>query len=71
LKLRTSNIESKAVLKHAQSKRWRDCRASSNFTKRLECARFTAALRRDIPDGQTKLAAVICSHLTGNNRDGP
>jgi SAM-dependent methyltransferase len=37
----------------------------------LECARFTAALRRDIPDGQTKLAAVICSNLTGNNRDRP
>jgi hypothetical protein len=26
-----------------QSKRWRDCRASSNFAKRLECERFTAA----------------------------
>jgi hypothetical protein len=64
-----SNIESKAVLKHAQSKRRRDCRASSNFAKRLECARFTAALRRDIPDGQTKLAAVICSNLAANDRD--
>jgi hypothetical protein len=38
-----SNIELKAVLKHAQSKRRRNCRVSSNFAKRFECARFTAA----------------------------
>ncbi len=34
----------KAVLKHAQSKRWRDCRTIPNFAKRLECGRFTAAV---------------------------
>jgi hypothetical protein len=58
------NIESKAVLKHAQSKRWRACRMSSDFAKRLECVRFTAALRCDMPYGQTASAAVICHNLT-------
>ena len=42
---------------------------ASNFAKRLECARFTAAFHRDIPDGQTKLAAVICLNLTTDDRD--
>jgi hypothetical protein len=65
----TSNIESKAVLKHVQSKRWRDCRASLNFAKRLKCERFTAALRCDMPYGQTASAAVICPDTTGNDRD--
>jgi hypothetical protein len=60
----TLNIESKAVLKHAQSKRRRNYRASSNFAKRLKCERFTAALRRDMPYGQTASAAVICHNLT-------
>lgn len=33
----------KAVLKPPHSKRWRACRVSSNFAKRLDCGVFTAA----------------------------
>jgi hypothetical protein len=36
----------KAVLKTPQSKRYRDCQATTNLAKRLECGRFTAALGR-------------------------
>jgi hypothetical protein len=38
----------KAALKPPQSRRWRDCRTSSNLAKRLDCGAFTAA----IPAGQ-------------------
>ena len=37
------NLESKAVLKPPQSKRYRDCRELSNLAKRLDCGAFTAA----------------------------
>jgi hypothetical protein len=37
----------RAVLKPPQSRRWRDCRASPNLAKRLDCGAFTAALRTD------------------------
>jgi hypothetical protein len=36
-------LRGKAGLKPPQSKRYRDCRTSPNFAKRLDCGRFTAA----------------------------
>jgi hypothetical protein len=64
LETETSNIEWKAVLKHAQSKRFAITGVFPNFAKRLECARFTAAFPHDKPYGQTALAALICPNTT-------
>jgi hypothetical protein len=38
----------KAAVNAPQSRRWRDCRGSSNFAKRLDCGAFTAAFPHDI-----------------------
>ena len=40
---RTPLARRKAVLKHTQSKRWRDVRCGPANAKRLDCARFIAA----------------------------
>jgi hypothetical protein len=37
------NLWTKTVLKPPYSKRWRDCRGTADFAKRLECGAFTAA----------------------------
>jgi hypothetical protein len=57
---------SKAVLKPPHSKRWRDCQASSDLAKRLECGAFTAAFVRwfawpsvNASNGHERLRAAI------------
>jgi len=39
-------VPHKAVLKHAQSRRWRDVRCGPANAKRLDCGRFIAAVAR-------------------------
>jgi hypothetical protein len=57
-----NNRDGKAVLKTPQSKRYRDCQATTNLAKRLECGRFTAALGR---------AALSHPHFLQTNRGLP
>jgi hypothetical protein len=48
------NLGAKAVLKPPHSTRWRDCRGTFDFAKRLECGAFTAAIgnkRRRVGSG--------------------
>jgi hypothetical protein len=39
----TNHTKDKAVLKPPQSRRWRDCRGTTDCAKRLDCGAFTAA----------------------------
>jgi len=55
----------KSVLKHSQSKRWRVSAIASNLAKRLECGRFSAALKRFI-GSKRKISSRQNLSLTAN-----
>jgi len=42
-------VRHKAVLKHAQSKRWREVRCGPANAERLDCVRFIAAISHPHP----------------------